>query len=186
MPHPQPDQPGPTYGQPPFTDTVHLDSAPAAADGAPAPSWSAPRPDSAWSLATAQPHPGTPPLAPRSNALGLLGFGLVVVGAVVMVPSMVVLGDSLAAYVLEHGLGEANSSWDDPQVLAWANTVSGWVYAVQGACVAGLIGWIVSIVAVATRAGRGFGWAGVLLGIATPILAGLAGYLTLALALQGS
>lgn len=127
---------------------------------------------------------GTP--APRSQTLGLVGLGLVVVCAILMTVAMVVMGRSLGDYITVNGLTEANISTTDPQFLAWANTLQGWAYAVQGAFLGGLAGWIVSIVAVVKRAGRGYGWAGILLGVAAPIIAGVAMVLVLVPYLQGA
>ena len=126
---------------------------------------------------------GTP--APRSQTLGLVGLGLVVVCAILMTVAMVVIGRSLGEYVMVNGMTEADISTTNPEFLAWANTLQGWAYAVQGAFLGGLAGWIVSIVAVVKRAGRGYGWAGILLGIAAPIIAGVAMVLVLVPYLQG-
>ena len=182
MTEPRPTQPV-TYGQPPFSDGS--DAAPESAAGS-APYWSSP--DASIAPATRPSgYPGASssgPVVPRSNVLGLLGLGLVVVGAVVAIPSLLVLAESAAAYALEHGLGEANSSINDPKVQAWMATVPGWVLAVQGACVAGLLGWIVSVIAVVKRSGRAFAWLGILLGLVTPFVAGLLGFWALSNAIN--
>lgn len=179
-------EPGPTrpvtYGQPPFSDGGPQPATDPAVGGVSDPSWS---PSTASTTPASYPGASaTGPAVPRSNALGLLGLGLVVVGAVVAIPSLLVLAESAAAYALEHGLGEANSSINDPKVQAWMATVPGWVLAVQGACVAGLLGWIVSVIAVVKRSGRAFGWIGILLGLATPFLAGLLGFWALSNAIN--
>ncbi|MGO1383948.1 MAG: DUF4064 domain-containing protein [Arachnia sp.] len=118
----------------------------------------------AWSH---QPPPGA--LPPRSRALGISGLVVVVLAAVALAGAAWAFGTGLAEYFLDlAGTGfprDPDMLVNDPRTIAYAEGAAGVFVAGFLAGVVGLIGWIISIVATATRRGRTFGIVGIIVGI---------------------
>lgn len=108
-------------------------------------------------------------LPPRSGTLGMIGFVIVALATVALVGAAWSLGSGLAEYFLDlAGTGfprDPDALVNDPRTIAYAEGAAGIFVAGFLACVVGLVGWIISIVATATRRGRTFGIMGIILGI---------------------
>lgn len=122
---------------------------------------------------------GVPPVK-RSPVLGAVGLLIVALATVAVVITSWVLGSGLGGFLLELATDGA-ASFDeadlanDPRVIAYAETAVGPIGGFALACLAGFVGWIISIVATASNRGRVFGIIGIVLGVlALPIAYGAA------------
>lgn len=110
----------------------------------------------------------------RPGTLGLVGVGLVGVSALVLMVLAWILGGDLADLVVDVGGDRTVSQGtvtSDPRFEQYiATSMVQWTV-VQLACLAGLVGWVISIVATASRRGRAAGIWGIVLGIIAPIAA---------------
>lgn len=122
---------------------------------------------------------GAPPVK-RSPILGAVGLLIVALATVAVVITSWVLGSGLGSFLLEvaaDGAGSFNQNdlANDPRIMAYAETAVGPIGAFGLACLAGFVGWIISIVATASNRGRVFGIIGIVLGVlALPIAYGAA------------
>ena len=109
--------------------------------------------------------------APRSNTLGLVGFGLVALCTVVLAIVGYLLGQSTGQFMADYGMDpNAMPDTTDPMVIAFGQSISGLSWALTGSVLFGIVGWIISIVATSRRQGRSFGIWGIVLGIAAPVI----------------
>ena len=128
-----------------------------------------------------QPYPGYPggypassqaakPEARRSPVLGIVGFAIVALAGVISVILGLVMADPMAAIValVPPGTTEIDMSTIPPALLEQLTApMSGLM--LTG--LAGTAGWVVSIIAAVTNRGRGWGVAGIILGIIAPVAA---------------
>jgi len=109
-----------------------------------------------------------PPAKPRSPILGIVGLGIVVVTGIIAI----LIGFSMAGPMAElmayvpPGSTQIDASRLPPELL---EAMVGPMTGLGLASFAGFVGWIISIVAAATNRGRGWGVAGIILGILAPI-----------------
>lgn len=139
----------------------------------------------------AQPYPGSSPTAhygaaaqvpsKRKATLGIVGLVMVVLATIVLFVSAAQLADGFATLIKVVPSLDVTSQAD---IQEWLSSPAGQPYlmTLMGpfilggvASLVGLAGWIISIVAAARNAGRGWGIAGIIGGILAPI----AGYLVL-------
>lgn len=125
------------------------------------------------------------PSAPerRSSMLGLIGLGLVLVCAIALIASAAVLGSAFGDLMVSLGIDAQNideqTLANDPRFDAFVDeTAMLWLLA-QGAAFLGFVGWIISIVATATKRGRVPGIWGIILGVLAPIIAMIIGIATM-------
>ncbi|MCC2592881.1 hypothetical protein LKO27_05570 [Tessaracoccus sp. OS52] len=111
----------------------------------------------------------------RSGTLGVVGLVIVIVAAVALLICSWLLGQALSDLFLAIGQDPTAINSEelarDPRFQEFANQASGQWLIASLAVVGGLVGWIMSIVATATRRGRGFGIMGIVLGVLAPVLA---------------
>lgn len=122
-----------------------------------------------------QPGMYSSPQAERPATLGYIGLGLVVLCAIALVVATVVIGNGFSEVLVQLGpeieqLSEEQLA-NHPVMLQWAAESAGMMLLAQGAVVVGLAGWIISIVATATKRGRKPGIWGIILGVLAPIVA---------------
>lgn len=117
-----------------------------------------------------QPQPAYVPQAraPRSPVLGMIGLGLVVVSTIAMIVAIIPITQFIIATAdLSAGSTGVNNAYLTELLLeqlpmqALALNVFGFT---------GLAGWVISIIATATRRGRGWGVFGIILGILAPLI----------------
>lgn len=114
----------------------------------------------------------------RSGVLGVVGLVVVVLATGALMASAWFLGVGLGDFLVN--LSETGVPRDpedlvnDPRTIAYAETAVGTIGAAVLSCIAGLIGWVISIVATATRRGRVWGIVGIVLGVlALPLAYGI-------------
>ncbi|GAB3821680.1 hypothetical protein GCM10028820_30670 [Tessaracoccus terricola] len=111
----------------------------------------------------------------RPATLGLIGMAVVLVAAVVMCVVAWMAGQDMGELFLAAGVDPENMDPDalanDPVFQEWVARATGLWSIVLLCAVGGLVGWIISIVATATRRGRGFGIVGIIVGVVAPIVA---------------
>lgn len=117
----------------------------------------------------AQPYTQVPPPGPRSSVLGVIGFGVVLAATVALSVLAWVLGQALGEYILELVASGAAMNEEellnDPRTQLWVQSATGTVLGMAAASVAGLAGWIVSIVAAVQKRGTVFAILGIILGV---------------------
>ena len=125
-----------------------------------------------------------PAPAKRSSVLGALGLALVVICGVVLGGSLWHIGTVVGQLIAGGSIDPSNQTELQQAVLSQLGGI--WTLLVDGSGLLGFIGWILGIVAVATRRGRGLGVVTIILGVLAPIVAfvlmivALAPYLTTA------
>ncbi len=129
-----------------------------------------------------QPQAAAP--ASRSSVLGVVGLVVVVLATGALIAAAWSFGAGLADFFLDlAGTGfprDPDALVNDPRTIAYAEGAAGTIVAAVLSCVVGLVGWIISIVATATRRGRVFGIIGIVLGVLSLPLA----YATVSLVLS--
>ncbi len=111
---------------------------------------------------------GTPPAA-RSSVLGIVGLIVVLLSTGALAAAAWSFGVGLGDFFLE--LAETGVPRDqaelmnDPRLIAYAESTGATMGAIALSVLAGVTGWIVSIVATATRRGRVPGIAGIVVGL---------------------
>jgi hypothetical protein len=126
---------------------------------------------------------GTPP-AKRSPILGIIGLALVVICGIVLSFSLWRMG-GLIGQMAVNGTVEINSQAQlQEAVLSQLGGV--WTILVNGSGLLGFVGWIIGIVAVATKRGRALGVVTIILGVLAPIAAFVAMFAAMAPYLQPS
>lgn len=122
---------------------------------------------------------------PQSNTLGLVGFGIVALCTVVVAVVGYLMGGQMGQFMLDYGIESMqNPDPNDPLMIAFSQQIGGLGTAGMLATVAGIAGWIVSIIATAKRRGRTFGIWGIILGIAAPIIGFIAFFIAMMPAAQ--
>ncbi|WP_282006418.1 hypothetical protein [Propioniciclava sinopodophylli] len=108
---------------------------------------------------------------PQSKTLGLIGLGIVAVCTIILAVVGYNVGAQVGQFMLDYGIDAMqNPDPNDPMVIALGQQVAGSTTAGIFATLAGIAGWIVSIIAVSRRRGRTFGIGGIILGILAPIV----------------
>ncbi|MGV8845592.1 hypothetical protein [Tessaracoccus sp.] len=115
------------------------------------------------------PYAYAPPPTTRSNVMGIVGLGIVVVSIIALVMGAFSFGQGLGQYVLDVAASGAivdeQALMDDPMTQLYAESAAGTIILIVLACIAGFAGWIVSIIATVQRRGRPFGIGGIVLGV---------------------
>ncbi len=108
------------------------------------------------------------PAQRRSPVLGIVGFGIVVVTGIIAILIGLMMADPMGAIIqlVPPGTTEVDVDTIPPELM---EPLAGLVAGLGMAGFAGLIGWIISIVAAITNRGRGWAVAGIILGILAPI-----------------
>ncbi|RMB60129.1 hypothetical protein [Tessaracoccus antarcticus] len=105
----------------------------------------------------------------RPATLGVVGLAVVVVATIVLSIVAWAGGAGFGQFILDVEASgtvyNENDLMNDPMTQAYAQSAMGLVLGALAACVAGLVGWIISIVATAQRRGRGFGIVGIVVGV---------------------
>lgn len=130
--------------------------------------------------------------APRPGGLGLVGLGLVVVAMVVDAVLFHQLGQGIGQLLLQLNIDPTSVDQADfqqrvqssPEFLQFAADNETSVRVLMLFLAVGLVGWVISIVAAATRRGRPAGIAGILVGIAAPVVILIAGAMGMAFLFQ--
>lgn len=133
----------------------------------------------AYQPTAAMPYPAAMhPVAPaeRRKTLGIVGFTIVAVSAVIFALVSYLLTASVANLAIETGMQvstitSSDALESDPRVKAWAAKNMLLAVLFQLSLVTGPIGWIISIIAAARKSGRSFAIWGIVLGVVAPILA---------------
>jgi hypothetical protein len=118
----------------------------------------------------------------RSPVLGMLALAIVAICGVVLTLYMYRIGVVAGPYAMD---GTLDTSTQPELVQDVMSQLGGVLPTLGGASIfVGLVGWILGIVAVATRRGRAFGVMAIILGILAPIIAVAALFVALAPYLQ--
>lgn len=119
----------------------------------------------------------------KSSTLGFIGLGLVVVCAVAVIGSAAMIGSAFGDLMTSLGVDAQNIDQrtlaNDPRFIEFMNQTEMLWLVVQVASFLGLAGWIVSIVATATKRGRAAGVWGIILGVLAPVIALIIGIATM-------
>lgn len=109
---------------------------------------------------------------PEDKKLGAIAFGIVAVCALVLAIASFVMGQEVGNFMMTNGI-ESMESPDptSPEMINLANRINLPSTLGGGATIAGIVGWIMSMVAVGQRKGRALGTGGIVLGILAPIIA---------------
>jgi len=124
----------------------------------------------------------------RSPVLGIIAFLAVIVLGVVLCILSYSAGESMAPVLAQGGVfngsGSYSSGYEAGQSMTPAeqDQVMGAFTPTVPIGIIGLVAWVVSIVATATRRGRGWGVAGLIIGIFMP----LAGFLAIVAGVMAS
>lgn len=109
------------------------------------------------------------PPAPRSSVMGILGLGIVVLSLIALIVGLWTFGQGLGQFFLAAAnsgtIMDEQQLMNDPLTQQYIESATGTVLMVVLASLAGLAGWIVSIVATVQRRGRAFGIGGIVVGV---------------------
>ncbi len=110
------------------------------------------------------------PEARKSPVLGIVGFAVVALAGIISVILGLVMADPMAAIVamVPPGTTQIDMSTIPPALL---DQLTGPMSGFMLAGLAGIGGWVVSIIAAVTNRGRGWGIAGIIVGIIAPVAA---------------
>ncbi len=161
-PHYPQGQPGPTYGQAQYGQQQPYATPPGH------PMQPVQQPWAQGESLYGNPYAHAMPPAMRSDMLGIVGLGMVFVATVVLIVVSWMGGQSFGQFILDTeaaGVYAGDDLASDPLTMAYLQSATGLVFGAIGACVAGLVGWVISIVATVQRRGRGFGVVGIILGV---------------------
>ncbi|HEY8663661.1 MAG TPA: hypothetical protein VIL68_08590 [Propionibacteriaceae bacterium] len=111
---------------------------------------------------------GTPP-AKRSPILGIIALLVVLICGVVLSMSLFRMGGLLGQLAVNGTVEISSQTQLQEEVLSQLGGI--WTLLVYGSGLLGFVGWIVGIVAVATKRGRAFGVVTIILGVIAPIAA---------------
>ena len=111
---------------------------------------------------------GTPP-AKRSPILGIIALLVVLICGVVLSVSLFRMGGLLGQLAVNGTVEISSQTQLQEEVLSQLGGI--WTLLVYGSGLLGFVGWIVGIVAVATKRGRAFGVVTIILGVIAPIAA---------------
>jgi len=120
---------------------------------------------------------GAPP-AKRSPILGIIGLALVVICGIVLTVGLWRMGGLLGQLAV-NGTVEINSQ-AQLQEAVYGQLGGVWALLVNGSGLLGFAGWILGIVAVATKRGRVLGVVTIILGVLAPIAAVVAMFAAMA------
>ena len=112
---------------------------------------------------------GTAPPAKRSPILGFLALAVVLICGVVLSVSLWRMGGLLGQLAVNGTVEITSQTQLQGAVLSQLGGI--WTLLVYGSGLLGFVGWIVGIVAVATKRGRAFGVVTIILGVLAPIAA---------------
>ena len=110
---------------------------------------------------------GTPP-AKRSPILGIIALAVVVICAVVLSMYLWQVGGIAGQVAVNGTIDTSNSAELQALVLS---QLGGWSLIGSLSAFLGFVGWIIGIVAVATKRGRAFGVVTIILGVLAPFVA---------------
>ena len=111
---------------------------------------------------------GTPP-AKRSPILGIIALLVVLICGVVLSVGLFRMGGLLGQLAVNGTVEISSQTQLQEEVLSQLGGI--WTLLVYGSGLLGFVGWIVGIVAVATKRGRAFGVVTIILGVLAPIAA---------------
>lgn len=112
------------------------------------------------------------PEAPRSSRPGQIALALVVIAGVVLTVCAFLTGQVMADVVAQYGLDALQDPQaDDAAVLEVGQRAMGPILGAMLSIAVGLVGWIMGLVALARRQGRGPAIAATILGILAPLVA---------------
>ena len=118
-----------------------------------------------------QPQWPSEPEPPQSKTLGLIGLAVVAICTLVVAIAGYLVGAGMGQFMLDYGIDSMqNPDPNDPMLIAFGQQLQGPFTAITFGTLAGIVGWIVSIIAVSRRRGRTFGIWGIVLGILAPII----------------
>jgi hypothetical protein len=123
---------------------------------------------------------GTPP-AKRSPILGIIALAVVVICAVVLSMYLWQVGGIAGQVAVNGTIDTSNQAELQALVLS---QLGGWSLIGSLSAFLGFVGWIIGIVAVATKRGRAFGVVTIILGVLAPIAACVAMFAAMAPYLQ--
>jgi len=123
---------------------------------------------------------GTPP-AKRSPILGIIALAVVVICAVVLSMYLWQVGGIAGQVAVNGTIDTSNQAELQALVLS---QLGGWSLIGSLSAFLGFVGWIIGIVAVATKRGRAFGVVTIILGVIAPIAAFAAMFVAMAPYLQ--
>jgi hypothetical protein len=119
----------------------------------------------------------------KSPVLGMIALAIVVICGVVLSLYVWRVGSVAGPYAVNGALDTSTQ----PQLMQdVVSQLGAWVTLGSISGIAGFIGWILGIVAVATKRGRAFGVMAIILGILAPIIAAVVFFVTIAPYLQPS
>jgi hypothetical protein len=125
---------------------------------------------------------GTPP-AKRSPILGIIALLVVLICGVVLSVGLFRMGGLLGQLAVDGTVEISSQAQLQEAVLSQMGI---WNLLVYGSGILGFVGWIIGIVAVATKRGRAFGVVTIILGVLAPIAAFVAMFVAMAPYLQPS
>ena len=111
---------------------------------------------------------GTPP-AKRSPILGIIALLVVLICGVVLSVGLFRMGGLLGQLAVNGTVEISSQTQLQEAVLSQLGGI--WTLLVYGSGLLGFVGWIIGIVAVATKRGRAFGVVTIILGVLAPIAA---------------
>jgi hypothetical protein len=111
---------------------------------------------------------GTPP-AKRSPILGIIALLVVLICGVVLSVGLFRMGGLLGQLAVNGTVEISSQTQLQEEVLSQLGGI--WTLLVYGSGLLGFVGWIIGIVAVATKRGRAFGVVTIILGVLAPIAA---------------
>ncbi len=112
----------------------------------------------------------------KSSMLGIIGFAIVALGTIVAVVLAAGSGPAFSQYLsifppgaTQEQIQQILNNMTPAEQQALGSAFVGPLLGVTVASIAGFVGWILSIVATATARGRGWGIAGIILGVLAPV-----------------
>ena len=124
---------------------------------------------------------GTPP-AKRSPILGIIALLVVLICGVVLSVSLFRMGGLLGQLAVNGTVEISSQTQLQEEVLSQLGGI--WTLLIYGSGLLGFVGWILGIVAVATKRGRALGVVTIILGVLAPIAACVAMFAAMAPYLQ--
>jgi hypothetical protein len=191
QPYGQPQQPATqSYGQPPQQAQPYAyppQQAPAQPYGYPAqqaPAQPYGQPVQGFAPTPTDAYGATAAPTKKSPILGVLALAIVVISGVVLTLYLQKIGAVAGPYAVNGTLDTTTQ----PQLVADVTSQLGGILPMLGGAsiFTGLIGWILGIVAAASKRGRGFGVMAIVLGVLAPIIAVIVLVVTLMPYLQAS
>lgn len=173
------------YGQPPQSGTQPYGQPPQQAQPYSYPSQQPPtqqyqQPAQGYAPTPMGAYGAAPAPSKRSPILGILALALVVISGIVLSVYMWRVGTVLGDFVVGSSLNiDASNQTEIAQQIA-SQLGSGFASLGGLSAFVGFVGWILGIIAAATKRGRGFGVLAIILGILAPIVAFIVLFVVLA------